>query len=195
MKGKEFEPLESIDNQWVRGVLTNDYKVLKKIYEGHLPKVAAMVKKNNGTVDEARDVFQEALVVIYKKAAEPDFKLTTTFGGYLYGVSRFIWLRQLKKKHRTEVTLDADDGYIVKEGIEERLVESEKRKLFQEKLEKLGEDCQQVLKQFFNGIALKEIAQKMGYTNDYVKKKNKKCKEKLALAVRTDRRYEELKAN
>ena len=182
-----------LENQFIKGVLENDFQVLEKIYAIYLPEVILFVKRNHGNLDDARDTFQEAIVVIFKKASAPNFELTTTFGGYLYGICRYIWLRQLKKKFRTEVTLTGDERYTVVENVEEELVELEKRQLFRQKLAEMGEDCRHLLRLFFEGIPLKEIAQKMGYTDDYVKKKNMLCKQTLASLVRNDRRYQELK--
>lgn len=182
-----------LENQFIKGVLENDFQVLEKIYSIYLPEVILFVKRNHGNLDDARDTFQEAIVVILKKASAPNFELTTTFGGYLYGICRYIWLRQLKKKFRTEVTLTGDERYTVVENVEEELVELEKRQLFRQKLAEMGEDCRHLLRLFFEGIPLKEIAQKMGYTDDYVKKKNMLCKQTLASLVRNDRRYQELK--
>lgn len=182
-----------LENQFIKGVLENDFQVLEKIYSIYLPEVILFVKRNHGNLDDARDTFQEAIVVIFKKASAPNFELTTTFGGYLYGICRYIWLRQLKKKFRTEVTLTGDERYTVVENVEEELVELEKRQLFRQKLAEMGEDCRHLLRLFFEGIPLKEIAQKMGYTDDYVKKKNMLCKQTLASLVRNDRRYQELK--
>ena len=182
-----------LENQFIKGVLENDFQVLEKIYSIYLPEVILFVKRNHGNLDDARDTFQEAIVVIFKKASAPNFELTTTFGGYLYGICRYIWLRQLKKKFRTEVTLTGNEGYTVVENVEEELVELEKRQLFRQKLAEMGEDCRRLLGLFFEGIPLKEIAQKMGYTDDYVKKKNMLCKQTLASLVRNDRRYQELK--
>lgn len=182
-----------LENQFIKGVLENDFQVLEKIYSIYLPEVILFVKRNHGNLDDARDTFQEAIVVIFRKASAPNFELTTTFGGYLYGICRYIWLRQLKKKFRTEVTLTGNEGYTVVENVEEELVELEKRQLFRQKLAEMGEDCRHLLRLFFEGIPLKEIAQKMGYTDDYVKKKNMLCKQTLASLVRNDRRYQELK--
>ncbi len=183
---------QDVENQYIAGILENNFQVLEKIYATYLPEITDWVKKNHGAAEDARDIFQEAIVVIFRKDAEPEFQLKSTFGGYLYGICRYLWLRQLKKKYRTEVTLTGDEGHTVIGNVEEELVEMEKRKLFREKLAGMGEDCRRLLSLFFEGISLKAIAQQMAYTDDYVKKKNMLCKKTLADLVRQDRRYQEL---
>ena len=57
--------IQSTEYQYVKGVLENDPHVLKKIYQDHLSGIIAMVKKNNGSVEDAKDVFQEAILIVY----------------------------------------------------------------------------------------------------------------------------------
>lgn len=175
----------------LKGLRENDYQILDTIYATYLPKISTMVIRNKGTKGEARDVFQEALVVLFKKTQEPDFEITSDFYSYLYRVCKFIWLRQLKKKHRTEVTIDDEEGLEDRANIESQLIETEKRQFYKERFKLLTEECQRVLQSFFDGNSLKEIAQQMGYTNDYVKRKKFKCKEKLVQLIKGDKRFSE----
>ncbi|MEQ1746558.1 MAG: sigma-70 family RNA polymerase sigma factor [Saprospiraceae bacterium] len=186
-------PFDSTESHYLKGILENDFRVLDDLYARYLPGIVALVRNQGGAYDDACDVFQEAILVVFKKASDPEFTLNTPFGGYLYSVCRYIWWRQRKKKHRSAVTLDEVERFAVDENLEATLVENEKKKLFQEKLAELGKECRQVLQAFFAGTALKAIAGQMGYTEDYIKKKNKTCKERLATLVRNDRRYQELR--
>lgn len=83
------------------------------------------------------------------------------------------------------------------EGEVELLEEMDKRerlKLYQEKFQLLGEDCQRILTLFYNGIKMDEIAQKMGFASaGYAKKRKHKCKEKLVALITADERFNELK--
>lgn len=178
---------------YLKGILENNFQVLNDLYARYLPDITALVRSQGGVYEDACDVFQDAILVIHKKASDPGFTLTTPFGGYLYGVCRYIWWRHRKKKHRAAVTLDEVEGFAVDESLEAMLLENERKKLFREKLTELGQECRQVLLDFFAGTALREIAARMGYTEDYIKKKNKTCKERLAALVRNDRRYQELR--
>ena len=184
------KPIE--DQAFLDGISNNDFAVLDKIYTLYLPKISTMILKNHGTKVEAKDIFQEAILVIFKKIKEPEFQLTTSFYNYLYSVSKFIWLRQLKKKHRSEVTLEGDEGYEFEASIESQIIEREKKQLFKRKFAQLGEDCRKVLQLFFDGTSLREIAQSLGYTDDYAKRKKYKCKEQLVKLIKADSLYGEL---
>ncbi len=189
---QEREPLSEV--QLLAGLWGNDTRTLEEIYDRFFVQVRRMVLDGGGNAEDAADVFQEGLVVLFKKKDDPDFELTAAFGTYLYGVCRFTWLRLWRKKSRSQgVTFPDSEELIDEYKVEESLVAAEKRQLFQEKMKALGEDCRRVLQLFFAGTPLREIAQKMGFTDDYIKKKNRVCKKKLTDLVRNDPRYQELK--
>lgn len=177
---------------YIRGILGNDSRVLEELYRKFLPPFTSMLRKQGGGNDDARDVFQEALVVVFHHAARPGFQLTAAFQAYLFGIGKFIWLRQRKKNSRIEVTSEPQAGYDIDADLEHRIMENEKRMLFREKFLELGADCRQLLQRFFDREPLAKIASDMGYTDDYIKKKNRVCKEKLVESIEKDRRYKEI---
>jgi RNA polymerase sigma factor (sigma-70 family) len=186
--------MENQDLQYIQAILKNDSVLLDKLYRKFLPALFGMLRRNGGSFEDAKDVFQESLVVIFHHAAYPEFQLTAPFQAYLLGIGRFIWLRQLKKNARIKVTSEWEDGSDVDADIEQQIFASEKRMLFREKFNQLGQDCQQLLQRFFDRERLNHIAEDMGYTADYVKKKNKVCKEKLMDLIQKDARFVEISA-
>ena len=178
---------------FLKGIVENDFSTLKKIYDEFGPSVVNYVKKNSGTLEDARDVMQEGLIIIYKKLKNDDLELTSGFGTYFYGVCRFVWLNKLKKRSKKEVTTD-DFGTLTTEevNLEDKLIESRRRILFEKKFEELTKECKKVLQLFFNGDSGKEIATKTGYAEDYVKRKKYKCKEKLVRLVKADPEFQTL---
>ena len=178
---------------YLEGIRDNKLEVLEEVYQQYLPETLKMVRSNHGSVEDAQDIFQEALVILYHKSRTADFELTVPFRVYLRSVCRNLWWRQLKKKHRTDITLDDKIGYVLKEDLEPLAEKTEKWILFQQKMAILTAECRKVLELFFNGVKLKDIAQEMGYTNKYVKWKKYKCKEKLIELIQSDDRYWELK--
>lgn len=181
------------DEKLVNGLQRNDYQVLDHIYAQFLPKISPMILRNRGNADDVQDIFQEALVVLYKRLQEPDFEITGSFFTYFYGICKFLWLRQLKKKSRSEVTLDEKMELPEEAKIERQIFETERRQFYQEKFRELSAECQQVLQLFFDGKPLKKIAKLMGYTEVFVKSKKYRCKEKLSRLIQKDQRFSEYK--
>lgn len=184
--------MEHRDTNFIKGILENDSALLETLYNRFLPPLYHMLRRKGGNFEDAKDVFQEAIVVVFHHAARPGFKLTAPFQSYLLGIGRFIWLRQLKKNARTEVTSEWEEGFDIKADLEQQIFESERMALYREKFARLGQDCQKLLQRFFDREPLNTIASDMGYTEDYIKKKNKVCKTKLMELIRNDARFAEL---
>ena len=182
------------DQKYLDGILNNDFAILNNIYKKFLPSIQRFVIANNGSTDHALDVFQDGLIVIYKKLKNGELELTSNFHSYLFAVCRFIWLRELEKKHRQNSSIDEMQPFIsdIDIDIEETLFRFEKQQFFRSKLEELPIDAQRVLTLYFRKTPMKTIAAEMGYTVEYAKKKKYKAQMALIELVKKDRRFEEL---
>ncbi len=177
----------------LQAIQTNNTAGLRKLYQEFLPRIANFIRKNGGSNDDAKDVFQEALVIIYKKAKAPDFKLTSGFYTLLYGICRNIWGNQLQKKSRSEVTLLDDYKYTLEPGLEPLLEDQEKSRLFWDAFKQLGADCQNILQLFFAKVKMVKIVEQLNLSSvSYAKKRKFQCKEKLIQLVKADARFLEL---
>jgi len=182
----------SLDTDYLKGIAENDYTVLQQIYKESLPEVAKYVKRNSGSFEDAKDIFQEAILIVFRKVRENTLKLTTTLHNYLFSICRNLWLRKLKRKGNKEVGLDQLAEFAIEEDLDADFIKSRKWKLFNSKFKMLAEECRKVLKMLFDGFSGKEIAARMGYTADYAKRKKYKCKNGLADLIKKDPEYKHL---
>ncbi|MGC9344166.1 MAG: RNA polymerase sigma factor [Bacteroidales bacterium] len=184
------------DKYLVEGLLEEDYQILKKIYLDYYPLVLNYVSSNSGSEEDAKDIFQDALVVIYMKARKnPDF-LTSSFSTFLYSTCRILWLRVVNSKDwKLEVVEDYDDSIQNKDNnIVEDLIEMEKRKLVLKHFKLLNEDCKKLLALAIDGTQLELIKEIMGYSSiQYVKNRRWNCKNLLVRKVRNSPEYKELR--
>ena len=187
------KPKYEITNaRYLKGITENDYSILKEIYDESLPEIIKYIKRNSGTIDDGKDVFQEGILIIFKKIKEGKLTLTTSFHAFLFMVCKRIWLKKMKRKGNKEVTFDELEGFSIEDNIEERLIKSRKWKLFNEKFHLLAEECKKVLKMFFNGKSGKHISEVMGYSEEYAKRKKYKCKLSLIDLIKNDPEYKNL---
>jgi len=179
---------------YIEGMLKNDPFIGNRMYDEFYPKIRRMVTSNSGNADDAWDVFQDAMIVIYKRALSPDFVLTCPFYNFLYPICKNVWLRKLNKKSRTEVTIKDDNEYIDEANIEEVIHQAERHALYKEKFALLGEKCQQLMQLALNKKKMREIAQILNYSNEQTaKQQHYKCKKRLISFIREDIRYAEFK--
>lgn len=52
----------------LQGLAKNDKKAVETIYKDNYTMVQSLIINNNGSADDAKDVFQEAMIVLYEKA-------------------------------------------------------------------------------------------------------------------------------
>lgn len=181
------------DRKYVEAILYGDNAALEQLYTDFFPQISHFIYTNGGNHADAEDIFQEGIIVVYKKMQVTSFALTSAFGSFLYGVCKYLWMNQLRKKKRGETSLNPEMDIKDGEDLDEVIFQREQYKLFQSKLKQLGKDCQQLLRLFFEGTKMKEIANIMGYgSENYAKKKKFTCKSALIEMIESDPAYREL---
>jgi RNA polymerase sigma factor (sigma-70 family) len=184
------------DEHYINAIRNNDRKGLQQLYQEFLPRISAFIRKNGGKDADAKDVFQDALIVIFKKVQEADFQLTSGFYTLLYGICRNLWGNRLQKKSGNEVSIPEDYKYTGEAGLSQLLEQQEEEQIFWDAFRQLGQDCQQLLQWFFAKVKMAEIAERMEYSSvGYAKKRKFQCKEQLIQRVKADARYSELMNN
>ncbi|MFV0376455.1 MAG: RNA polymerase sigma factor [Mangrovibacterium sp.] len=187
------------NEELLHGILRNDNLVLQYIYKNFFYKISFFIKKNTGDDDDANDIFQEAVIIIYRKLKANDLVLDCTFETYLYSVCRFLWLKQLEKRknERDKIQDNHDFNVDIYDNAFETTVDmNEKYRLYQKHFKNLGTDCQKVLQLFFDKVPLKQIAQIMGFQSEkYAKKRKYKCKEYLVKSIKQDIEYKKILEN
>jgi RNA polymerase sigma factor (sigma-70 family) len=145
-------------------------KAFKELYKLY-PRIEKLILSKGGQKQDALDVFQEALIVLYKNLLKSDFKLSSSFYTYLYSVSRFIWSDAQKKNKKTNY-----EGFRQEESFQEYLDES-KYQFAEKSFSELGERCKQLLLLFYHQkMSFKNIAKALQFSSDKVAKNQKyKC--------------------
>ncbi|MEI8112195.1 MAG: sigma-70 family RNA polymerase sigma factor [Bacteroidia bacterium] len=180
----------------LNGIQRNDTIVLQFIYKNFYSKINFFIKKNSGDDDDANDIFQEAIIIMYRKLKANELVLDCTFETYLYSVSRFLWLKQLEKRKLEKEKIKDNHEYnddIYDDGLEKVVDLNERYRLFQNHFANLGKDCQKILQLYFDKVPLKNIAQIMGFKSEkYAKKRKFKCKEYLIKSIKQDLEYKKI---
>lgn len=184
------------NEELLNGILRNDNLVLQYIYKNFFYKINFFIKKNSGDDDDSNDIFQEAIIIIYRKLKDNNLVLDCSFETYLYSVCRFLWLKQLEKRktEREKIQDNHDFNTDIYDNAFETTAEmNEKYRLYQKHFKNLGTDCQKVLQMFFDKVPLKQIAKVMGFQSEkYAKKRKYKCKEYLVKSIKQDIEYKKI---
>jgi RNA polymerase sigma factor (sigma-70 family) len=184
------------DQIYIEALLTNDTVIVNKIYQNHIGKIRGWILKNGGDTNDADDVFQEAMVSIYRRAAAGNFELTCPFEAFLFMACRNKWINTLQKISRKGVTLTDFSGYtksdIVQQQSDDVIRHEEKEHLFKNKLAALGNACRDLLAICYSTKSMEEVAEKLGFSYAYVRKKKSECMGKLTELIRSSPEYKKL---
>lgn len=164
------------------------HPVTKKLYS-YFPVVKKFVLKNSGTKQEAEDVFQDALIILFNKSKQVQFVLTSSINTYLFSVSRLIWLEELRKKNRQlNAQVSIKEEFYDNDQLQYEVEADAKLKQAQSAVEKLGEKCRQLLEMFYHQKkSMKDIAKNLGFATEKVAKNQKyRCIEKAKEFLRTN---------
>lgn len=158
---------------------------LRTIYASNYEYVKKFILSNNGSENDAKDIFQDAIIVMYEKSQNEDFNLSCALRTYLYSIAKNIWLNRLRKTGKyIQINSDYEEIDVDSNGLE-KLEQNELTKYYSQLLNKVDKESQKVLRlYYYEKKKMKEIAQIMGYANEQVAKNKKlRCIKKLRALI------------
>lgn len=160
------------------GLAKNDKNSIEAIYRENYSSIQSFVLNNNGSVDDARDIFQEAMIVLYEKSKLESFSLNCQIKTYVFSICRRLWLKRLQQLGKFSTQVENLEEII---PVEEEIEDHEKRNddflLMEHAMAKIGEPCKSLLDAYYlQKKNMLEIASEFGYTNaDNAKTQKYKC--------------------
>ena len=181
---------------YLQGLLSNDREVVQLIYREFAPKIESVIIGLGGSRQDARDVFQDALIIIWRNANQPEFKLTSSFYSYLHGICRYVWLRKRKKKDNNTVTMKELKELKSEYDIHHDMEAIARRRLFHYHLRRIGQNCRRLLQMFFEGRSMREIGDALSIATEHATRNRKyRCQKKLEENILSDPTYQELRTD
>ncbi len=166
------------EQQLLSGLAKSDARAIETLYKNNFSMVQSFILNNNGSYDDARDIFQEAMIVLYENAKTESFVLTCQIKTYVYSICRRLWLKRLQQLSRFSGQVESLEETV---PVEEDLELQEKRNsdfaIMERALGSLGEPCKSLLESYYlQKKGMTEIAESFGYTNaDNAKNQKYKC--------------------
>ncbi|HTF04666.1 MAG TPA: sigma-70 family RNA polymerase sigma factor [Bacteroidia bacterium] len=168
------------DEQIIQELKAGKYtSAIKALYK-HFAVVRQLVLKNSGSKQDAEDIYQESLIILFRKVKESDFVLTSALSTFLIGICRLQWMNELRKRNKSATESLGEIPVDEAERFAAYLDEESKFKQAEKALSELGEKCRDILRLFyFDKLDFKTIASKVGLSNERVAKNQKyRCLEK-----------------
>ena len=162
----------------LKGLAQSDKASVEAIYRENYAIIQSFILNNNGSADDARDIFQEAMVVLYEKSRNTTFSLNCQIRTYIYSICRRLWLKRLQQLSKFGTQAESLEEVV---AVEEEIEEHEKRNadflLMENSMGKIGEPCKSLLDAYYlQKKSMQDIAAEFGYTNaDNAKTQKYKC--------------------
>lgn len=186
------------NNELLNSLIKQDQTALNYLYKKLFPKVKIMILRLGGDYDDANDVFQESIIILYRKAKNNELNEAIFVEKYLVGICKLIWQKHLSKERERSIKnekLKYDLTQNEQETVNEYLL-SKRKQLYLEHFKRLNKDCQNVLTAFLNGMKFAEIAKEQGFASDeYARRKKYLCKGYLVKSIKNDPNYHKLSSD
>jgi len=156
-------------------------QLFEELYLNAFPKVARYVAARKGTLDDAQDIFQDALVIWHEQCSEKGFVPRLSAEAYVIGIAKHMWLRKAGRSRKHEQLADVWNN-IAMPGKEANVNINNLLQL----LETTGKKCMDLLRSFYyGGKNATEIAQAHNYSSGHSATVQKyKCLEKVRDTVK-----------
>lgn len=180
--------MNSTDKKILDGIRHgNDDKALSQLYDKPLKKIRQYVLKNNGNLDDANDIFQDAVIILFKQVHSNKYDENHDITGFLYSVARNLWISKVKREKRIVLKEMGEESNLSDHNNSlADLIGREKSEALRKVFEQLNENCRKLLHYaIYEKLSMKEISVKMGFSNENVAKSNHyRCKSYLAALVK-----------
>ncbi len=178
------------DSRVLEQIRKGDEQALVTLFEKNRTPVTAFVVRNSGTRDDAEDLLQEAVIVLWERVRSGQFHYSSALSTFIFATARNKWLRLLARK-RKELPMVHNGNEIASGDASslEIVIEEEETIKMRMALDKLGDPCRTILLlYYYDECSMQEIAQRMGFANaDSVKSKKYQCKKALERAFKLGR--------
>ena len=183
------------NRELIRGIRNHDSSILRHVYEYHYPVIEGYITHNQGSSEQARDIFQDAMIIIYKRIRANELELSCKFGTYLFAVCKNIWMQERKKHLKRAEKLRYQPLEVHDPGpADDPLLQNHLTDLFNKHFEALSKDCQKILSMYFNNFSLEDIRAAMNYKDlHHTADRKYRCKKSLINRIVNDPLFKRLK--
>ncbi len=168
-----------LQQQLINRIRKGDNDAVKELYAMAYAYCASFVLKNQGTEEDAEDLFQRSMLIFLEKLQDKNFEIKYNIKSFLYAIVRNQWLKELKNRHIIISLVNEEGKEIIILDEDDLESEKEKESDFQKiamALETVSPECRKLIElTFLEQKKDKEIAPLMNYSHEFVRNKRSRC--------------------
>lgn len=181
----------------LKGIFENDRTVIEYVYDKYFNAIKSYVIRYEGTKEDAWDIFQDGIVIIYEQIKNKDLEIKSSFMTYFFTICKYQWLKILREKNKKYYESIENNKEVEQLNLKENAaeldetIEKENRiKIYTRNFQKLSTSCQEILKLVARGLTVNELTEELGYkSTGFTYKKRRVCKERLIKLIKEESKY------
>ena len=175
------------DRDLINGLLNDDNQAYELLSAQVLPMLTAWIVQNNGTKEDAEELFQDSIVTLLHQINIGKYAYQNKLKWYLFTVQKNSWKKKLRKILKNRVTSRAYLEYIGNSDVEEANQIDDRRLIFRKNFSTLSAKCQELLNMRFKEISYEDIAYLLNYLNaDVARAAKYRCIQRLIKRILED---------
>ena len=183
------------NSELIKGIRHHDSAILQYVYDHHYPIIEGYITHNQGTREQAMDIFQDAMIIVYKRIRSGNLELSCKFSTFLYAICKNLWIQERKKHLQRAEKLRQHKLVVHDPGpADDPLLQKHLTDLFNKHFEALSKDCQKILSMYFNNFSIEDIRAAMNYKDlHHTADRKYRCKKSLINRIVNDPLFKRLK--
>ncbi len=175
------------DELLIEDLAAGNAEVLNRLYLEHKSGfVSWAISKYGIEENRVKDIYQDAIIIIYEKAIDGNLVLESSFKTFVYAIGKNLLLQEIDKKTRIGKHSDRmNEHFEFLSGLGDTEIYEKRVDATKSWLENLEEPCRSILiSYYFYKKSMIEIAETFGYKSpDVAKTQKNRCLNKLRTKV------------
>jgi RNA polymerase sigma factor (sigma-70 family) len=185
---------EYTDKEIIECLRSRQSYVVHYLSDRYMPMIRLLVYEKGGTNEDARDIFQDGLIIMLERLDDKQFALTCKFKTFLYCVCENLWKRVLDKRQVANNYFSRREEPEAEKDFTELIDHRMYDEIFQEVFKTLDPVSKKILKLYWQDKSPQEIADKLGYTYGYVRKKKSEAQSELTEKVKNHPAFKKIQS-
>lgn len=174
----------------LKGISENNRIVVQFVYDRYFKDITKFIEKFGGSYDDATDIFQDGIIVIYEQMKNGDAKKIQNFRAYFFSICKYKWFNMVRNGRYGEFTnvemeeiLPSFEYNVLSEKLNDILEKERRVKIYFNSFMKLNSMCQKMIRFIAHGWSVEDIAAEMNLSVIYTYRKRQNCLNKLTELV------------
>lgn len=188
--------MQYTNQELIEGIRLQEKQILQFLYTDVFHAIRWYIIQNHGSTDDANDLFQDALLVVYRKIMNQDMQLQCYMSTYIFAIIKRLWLKELRRRRKLSYGELKNLEIAETEEWSDDDMEKLKLKLLREHLNELDGEARKILTLHFKNYSVPVITKVMGYENERLTMERKyRSKLRLSRKIKNDPLYRKIKEN